>query len=316
MIDESRWLLLVLSLPTRNSTARVRVWRALKALGCGVLRDGAYLLPDRGPARRAFFDLQREVTGAGGSAHVLGVVSENEAQKRGFARLFDRGPAYADLLREIQETGRDLRKREPAALIQAVQRLRKTFDAVSAIDYFPSPARTQAETALAELETRARALESPDEPHAVERPIARLDRRRFQGRVWATRKRPWVDRLASAWLIRRFIDPRARFLWLERPADCPEDAVGFDFDGASFSHTGNRVTFEVLAASFGLESDPALAGIGNLVHFLDVGGIPMAEAAGIRRVLEGLRRQARDDDALLRQARPVFDSLYEAYRNP
>lgn len=315
-MDASRWLLLVLSLPTPNAAARVRVWRALKALGCGVLRDGAYLLPDRDPARRAFFALQREVTGAGGSAHVLVVVSENEAQMRGFARLFDRGPSYTRLLRQIQDTGRDLRKRKRAALIQAVQRLRKTFDAVSAIDYFPGPARAQAEAALAELEARARALERPDEPHAVERPIPRLDRRRFQGRVWATRKQPWVDRLASAWLIRRFIDPKARFLWLEKPADCPEDALGFDFDGAAFSHTGNRVTFEVLVASFGLEADPALERIGNLVHFLDVGGVPVAEAAGIERVLEGLRRQVGDDDALLRQARPVFDSLYAAYRTP
>lgn len=316
MPDESRWLLLVLSLPTRNSTARVRVWRALKALGCGVLRDGVYLLPDRDPARRAFFDLQQEVTGAGGSAHVLGVLSENEAQKRGLIGLFDRSSDYAYLLHQIQEMGRDLAEHEPAALIRAVQRLRKAFDAVSAIDYFPGPARAQAEAALAELEARARVLETPDEPHPVERPIARLDRRRFRGRVWATRKQPWVDRLASAWLIRRFIDPGARFLWLEKPADCPEDAVGFDFDGASFTHTGNRVTFEVLVASFGLESDPALARMGNLVHYLDVGGIPVAEAAGIQRLLEGLRRRARDDDALVRQVCPLFDGLYEAYRNP
>lgn len=315
-MKKSHWLLLVLSLPTQNSTARMRVWRALKALGCGVLRDGAYLLPDGDSARQAFFDLQQEVTKAGGSAHVLSVVSENEAQYCGFAELFDRGPAYADLLRRIQEMQRNFAKREPATSIHAVRRLRREFDAASAIDYFPGPARAQAATALAELEARVRALESPDEPHAAERPIPRLDRHRFQGRVWATRKQPWVDRLASAWLIRRFIDPRARFLWLEKPADCPENAVGFDFDGALFSHVGNRVTFEVLAASFGLESDLALARIGNLVHFLDVGGIPAAEAAGIERVLEGLRRRARDDDALLRQARPVFDSLYEAYRNP
>ncbi|MGN5148609.1 chromate resistance protein ChrB domain-containing protein [Aeromonas enteropelogenes] len=122
-----------------------------------------------------------------------------------------------------------------------------------------------------------------------------------------------MDRLASAWLIRRFIDPAARFLWLAAPAECPPDALGFDFDGATFSHLGSRVTFEVLAASFALEA-PAIARLGQLVHFLDVGGAPPPEATGVESVLAGLRASIRDDDQLLTAANAVFDGLLATFQ--
>jgi hypothetical protein len=120
--------------------------------------------------------------------------------------------------------------------------------------------------------------------------------------------------LACAWLISRFIDPEARFVWLERPADCPAQAVGFDFDGARFTPVGERVTFEVLMASFSLESDPVLVAIGNLVHVLAVGGAPVAEARGVGTVLAGLGQRIGDDDALFAAAAQVFDGLYAGQR--
>jgi hypothetical protein len=130
----------------------------------------------------------------------------------------------------------------------------------------------------------------------------------------ATRKAPWVDRLASAWLIKRFIDRDARFVWLARLSERPRNAVGFDFDGAQFTHVGNRVTYEVLLSSFGLETDPALAAIGAAVHFLDVGGIPVPDAKGLETMLKGAREKARSEDALLTDAMRAFDLLYSAYR--
>ena len=120
--------------------------------------------------------------------------------------------------------------------------------------------------------------------------------------------------MASAWLIRRFIDRKAKFIWLDNPKKCPKSALGFDFDGATFSHVDGRVTYEVLAASFGLESDPALRRIGAIVHCLDVGGIPVAEAAGIEALLAGLRAAAADDDKLLTEAGRVFDGLYANFQ--
>jgi hypothetical protein len=157
---------------------------------------------------------------------------------------------------------------------------------------------------------------SPDEPHAQTDVIERRNPSDYRGRLWATRQRPWVDRLASAWLIRRFIDPQARIQWLHRPADCPVDALGFDFDGATFSHVGSRVTFEVLATSFSLDS-PAIAKLGRLVHYLDVGGVQPPEAPGVESVLAGLRETFGDDEELLAAASTVLDGLLARFeRDP
>jgi hypothetical protein len=119
--------------------------------------------------------------------------------------------------------------------------------------------------------------------------------------------------LASAWLIKRFIDPRAKFLWLKRPQDCPKRAVGFDFDGAQFTHVGAKVTFEVLLVSFGVNGDSALERIGTLIHYLDVGGVPVPEAAGLEALLRGARIARTDDDALTADAGRLFDLLYAGY---
>ena len=124
-----------------------------------------------------------------------------------------------------------------------------------------------------------------------------------------------MDRLACAWLIRRFIDPQARFLWLPDPAGStppPRGALGFDFDGARFTHVGTRVSVEVLIAAFGLAADARLQRIANAVHYLDAGGIPVPEAAGLESVLGGLRELHADDDTLAAAAATVFDALYAA----
>ena len=144
----------------------------------------------------------------------------------------------------------------------------------------------QAKEALAGLEREAQALYSEGEPHAAKGKVRRLDPAKYRGRTWATRKDLWVDRLASAWLIKRFIDGKAKFLWIDRPRDRPRGAIGFDFDGAEFTHVDNRITFETLLASFGLTADRALMAIGEAVHFLDVGGIPVADARGLETILE------------------------------
>lgn len=129
------------------------------------------------------------------------------------------------------------------------------------------------------------------------------------------RARPWVDRLACAWLIRRFIDPQAEFIWLPDvagPLRTPRGVLGFDYDAARFTHVGARVSFEVLAASFGLDADARLGRVAAVVHYLDVGGIPVPEAAGLESVLAGLRELHADDDMLAAAAAAVFDALYAA----
>jgi hypothetical protein len=154
---------------------------------------------------------------------------------------------------------------------------------------------------------------APGEPHAVAGQIKKLNLNDYQGRVWATRKRPWIDRLASAWLIRRFIDPQARIKWLDHPADCPKRALGFDFDGATFSHVGDKVTFEVITRSFGLDADPTLEKIAALVHYLDVGGIPVSEAAGLEAIIHGVRSRFTNDDKFLAETEKILDFIYDGY---
>jgi len=319
MIDESRsgWLLLVLSLPTPSTAARMRVWRGLKALGCVALRDGAYLLPAGGDRGAALQEIADDCLREGGIAWRLNVHAEDAEEEDAFRLLFDRTEAYAELRKSWKDANRGLAKQAPAELSRLQRRLRRDFDAVRSIDFFPGDASTETEVALDEFVKRIDKLQSPDEPHEVVGGIPRLDAAAYRGRTWATRRKLWIDRVASAWLIRRFIDPDATFRWLAKPSDCPKSALGFDFDGAAFTHVGDRVTFETLLATFGLEEDPALLQLGTLVHHLDVGGEAVPEAAGFEAVMTGARERLDGDDALLHEMSSVLDSLYAHFRrNP
>ncbi len=299
------WYLLIISLPTENATIRMRIWRSLKSSGAAVLRDGVYLMPELEHCRESLDKLAEEVRSSGGVALVMRA-EEPDAVR--FIELFDRRNDFAAVLADIVKLSGELSVDTAQSFLKQSRKIRKVFDSISTIDFFPSEAQRQTEAALSELELSVLRILSPDEPHSMHGPISSLAISNYQGRTWATRCRPWVDRLACAWLIRRFIDPQARLLWLGSPADCPADALGFDFDGATFSHMNGRVSFEVLLASFNLES-PALKRLGALVHFLDVGGVQPPEATGIESVLAGLRDSIHDDDQLLLAASAVFDSL-------
>lgn len=303
------WLSLITTLPTENATLRQRAWRALKASGAAVLRDGVYLMPQRDDCRATLDGLASDVREGGGTAHVLRV---EEPEGTNFTALFDRGNDFATLLVEVGQLRQTLTAETVQDVLRQARRLRKSFSNLVEIDFFPGEAQRQANSVLRELEVACARTISPDEPHTQDGAISRLLVSDYQGRTWATRQRPWVDRLASAWLIRRFIDSHAKFVWLASPSDSPVDALGFDFDGAHFSHVGSRVTFEVLAASFGLEQ-AAIARLGLLVHYLDVGGIQPPEATGVESVLTGLRNTLADDDQLLETSSVIFDGLLTTF---
>ena len=303
------WLSLIIGLPTANSTARMRAWRGVKASGAAVLRDGVYLLPDTPECREALAAIERDILSINGTAYLLPIL---DPQGERFISLFDRSEDYAGLSVDIEACRSQLTAENALASTRQIRRLRKTFAQLASIDFFPGQSRQQVDAALQELETAVSRALSADEPCSHDHPLPLLKQQDYQGRTWATRKRPWVDRLASAWLIRRFIDHGASILWLDSPHDCPPDALGFDFDGAAFSHVGNRVTFETLQASFALNA-PALGKVAALVHYLDVGGVQPAEAAGIERLLAGLRESITDDDQLLTAASAVFDGLLTAF---
>ena len=305
----NNWIALILGLPTANATERMRAWRALKASGAAVLRDGAYLLPDTDFCREALASVERNILAINGTAYVLPIV-DPEGER--FIELFDRRDDYSKLRAEVEECRGQLNPENALASTKQIRKLRKAYDQLVSIDYFPGQPKQQLDSALQELETAVSRALSADEPHSRDMPITALNLGDYQGRIWATRKRPWVDRLACAWLIRRFIVTQAQILWLSAPQDCPADALGFDFDDATFSHVGNRVTFETLQASFELQ-DPGLKRIAALVHYLDVGGIQPVEAAGIERVLAGLRETITHDDHLLAAASAIFDGLLAGF---
>jgi hypothetical protein len=300
--------LLVLSLPTDNATARMRAWRALKASGAAVLRDGVYALPDSAVHLAQLREIADDVRANEGIARLLVGLSADEPLEP----LFDRAEEWAALVAQAQAVTAAASPSSAGQALRDARRLRKAFDQLAAIDFFPGQAQRQACDAVAALEQYVARLDTPDEPHALPAGVPVVERATYRGRVWATRQRPWVDRLASAWLIRRFIDPDARFVWLAEAAACPKRAVGFDFDGAAFTHAGRRVTFETLIAAFALET-PALLRLGTLVHGLDAGGVMPPEAAGVERILAGMRDAIADDDQLMLAAAGVFEGLHQAF---
>jgi len=291
----------------------MRVWRALRSTGCGVLRDGVYLLPVEAPRAAALAEMESEIKTAGGFAMTVELNLKTPAQLEHARRLFDRSKEYGALVERIavaKGTLPELGKRKTGTLLQ---RLRRSYEDLAEIDYYPGPAHEQAKSAMSALEHEAHRLLSGGEPRAAKGKVRRLDRKNYRGRLWATRKDLWVDRLASTWLIKRFVDKSAKFIWIDRPRDRPRGAVGFDFDGAEFTHVEGCVTFEVLLASFGLDDDPALTSIGHAVHFLDTGGIPVADARGLETILRGIKKDTASDTELAARATKVFDSLYSAY---
>jgi len=309
----SSWLLLIVSVPTDGASARMRIWRGLKACGCAALRDGAYLLPDRGEHKYLLQQLLAEAEREGGKGWLLSVAARSAGEQLRLQALFDRAGEYGEFGAAVEEARATFGTLGGAEAQRQLRKLRKEFEALRALDFFPNDASQQAEAAWLDFVHLAETLQSPGEPNTADGAMAgltRLERADYQGRVWATRRRLWVDRVASAWLIRRFIDPQARFLWLAAPADCPPDALGFDFDQARFTHVGECVSFEVLAASFGLDRDPGIQRLGAMVHTLDLGGGLVAEAAGFEAMLSGARRHARNDDQLLAEMSGVLDALY------
>lgn len=307
------WLLLVTNLPGRKSTLRMRVWRALKSSGAGLLRDGVYVLPHSDEARKIFDDQAVEIKAGGGLAHILALEAESPDQNVALIALFDRAAEYKAAITQLAALKREFAKLSEPEARQRLATINRDVGAIAARDFFRAESYKQMEGALSDAVSAFNTRFSPDEPHATYQKIRAHARKDYRGRTWATRERMWIDRVACAWLIRRFIDRNAKFLWLKKIKDCPKRAVGFDFDGAQFSHVGPKVTFEVLLASFGLEEDAGLVRLGALVHHLDLGGIPIAEGPGFSAIVAGARALQKDDDALLKVIEPVLDSLYATY---
>jgi len=306
--ESSLWLVLIASLPTEDPAARMRMLRTLESLGAAVMREGAYLLPDNAACRQGLAALAEYIAKGGGSAQVLQATPSTDAQQKHFRSLFDRTARYEELIKVIDSLKVGYGIADPSAISRVLNKQRRDFEAISALDFFPNPVQERARAALAAAEASVHKLLFPAATHAADKTGSQYLRC-----TWVTRHPLWADRLASAWLIRRFVDPEGRVQWLDRVQAAPAGAVGFAFDGAHFNNSASQVSFEVLLARFGLADNAALGKIGAIVHFLETREAPVPEAAGVQTLLQGASRRATNDDEMLAEAEKTFDLLYEAY---
>ena len=305
------WLVTITQLPTEDPAARMRVLRTLESLGAAVMREGAYLLPDTTANRQALDALAEYIVKSAGTAQVLQVHSTSPAQQEILRRFFDRSARYDALIKTVESLRVGFGHTDPSAISRVLHKQRREFEAIAALDFFPTEARSRAEQALFDADTAVKKLLFTSSQ-------TRLDAgERLLRRAWATRKPPWADRLACAWLIRRFVDPEATLTWLEKADELPSGALGFAFDGAHFAASEGRVAYEEMLAQLELAKNPALAKIGSIVHFLEMGGTAVPEAAGVQTLLQGaVRRSAENVQELLAEVEKTFDLLYEAYYEP
>ena len=305
------WLLTVAQLPVEDPASRMRVLRTLESLGAAVMREGAYLLPDNPENRRALEALAEYAAKGGGVIHVLQVAASSDAQSQTFRRLFDRSARYENLIKTVESLRVGFGQTDPSAISRVLHKQRRELESIAALDFFPTEARERAQKAIAECEAEVKKLLFPTQTAA---PLGAGET--LLRRTWATRKPLWADRLACAWLIRRFVDPEATLVWLDKAEAPPANAVGFAFDGAHFTNSESRVTYEEMLARLDLAKNPALTKIGSIVHFLEVRGSPVPEAAGVQTLLQGALRRSTQEGELLAEVEKTFDLLYDAYFEP
>jgi len=306
--EPGRWLLLVANLPTEDPAARMRMLRTLESLGAGVIREGAYLLPDNVASRQGLEHLSEYIAKGAGSAQVLQATPVSEAQQRMFRSLFDRSARYEELIKVVDSLKVGFGIADPSAISRVLNKQRREFESISALDFFPSEQQTRAQSTLGAAEAAVHKLMFPTSSQ-----FGSQSKEPLLKRVWVTRKPPWADRLACAWLIRRFVDPEGSVQWLDKGQDVPANTVGFAYDGARFGNDATQVTFEVMLKHFRMAENPGMAKIGAIVHYLEVRDTPVPEAAGVQTLLQGATRRSESEDELLAEAEKTFDLLYEAY---
>jgi hypothetical protein len=295
-----RWIALSFSLPSGSaSSRRVALWRRLRQIGAVSPTGSLHLLPAGPEGQEAFDWMAQEIREAGGEALVMPVEKLEEPAEARVVALF-RAARDEDYQKIVAEAA------EPSAKRERLERLRRRFAEIERIDFFAALEGPRAAAALAQLEAT---LSGGTEPA---REVSSVDRAAYRGRTWVTRPRPHVDRLASAWLIRRFLDPEAAIRYSDTPA---EGEISFDSPGAQFGHTGDRCTFETLLAAFSLD-DPALQALAGIVHEIDLrdGRSAAPEIPGVDRILAGWAAAGWSDMEVERHGTALFEGLYLSFR--
>jgi hypothetical protein len=314
------WLLLIHQLPAKPAYLRVKVWRRLQGLGAVAVKNAVHALPMNEETQEDFEWLLREIVEGGGEAFVcearlLDGLSDEEVRT-----LFDRArdADYQQIAKDARALAKSLRPNAKsdaiAELRTQVARLRKRLAEVVAIDFFGAIGRETAEGLLRGLEARLNEGEAVTNKPIADSAGTALGA--LRNKTWVTREGVYVDRIASAWLIRRFIDPEARFKFVSGKGYRPgEGELRFDMFEAEFTHEGDKCTFEVLLERAALK-DAGLRAIGEIIHDIDLkdGKFGRTEVAGIRTLIEGISVATKDDSERIARGTEVFNNLYEYFR--
>ena len=297
------WLLLTVTLPTKRASQRVEVWRKLQRYGAVPLGNSGYLLPNNPTNEERFQWLATAIHKYGGDASIVRVQSiDNISTPQLIGRFAEaRGREYQELIRDLEEfSSMPLPKRS----IGRLSRLRARFQEIVEVDFFDSPLQKRVGELLARADEARVATPKPQS--------AQINPREYKAKLWVTRPRPGVDRSASAWLIRQFIDPKARFTFA--PEDrVPSDAIPFDMYHGGFGHRGEDCTFETLRKDFKIR-DQRVKVISEIVHDADLadGKFGRKEGYGVDEILKGWARQGIPDQELLTRGMQLIEGLYHA----
>jgi hypothetical protein len=317
--NEERWLLLIHQIPPKPDYLRVKIWRRLQRLGAVPVKNSVYVLPKSDQTQEDFQWVLREIVESGGDASLCEARFVDGLSDDEVMQLFRsaREENYQEISRDLEriatsfskktKTNSESRKR----LVLELERIHKRMAEVAAIDFFSAPGRESAERLIFALDARVQ-----EGSPAGKVATAKQQLQDFQDRTWVTRKGIHVDRMASAWLIRRFIDPNARFKFVAPKGYQPQlGEIRFDMYEAEFTHEGDRCTFEVLIEKLGL-SDPGLGPIAEIVHDIDLKDAKFAreETPGIDRIIAGIAMANKDDEARLVRGSALFEDLYEYFK--
>ena len=295
------WLLLLYSLPTRQKTERVAVWRRFKKIGAVQIKTSTYLLPDESAQYEQFQWLAKQIRDYGGDSTLVRAHEIEGLTKDRVIAIFNEARAkdYGELRKALQSFIARRKKMDAEAAAAELERFTRQFREVRAVDFFDSPRGHDVAMLLRRAEGPMRS-----------RQLQTLDAKQYQGKTWLTRPRPEIDRVGSAWLIARFIDHKPKFVFASS-ADAFPNAIPFDMLDAEFSHHGNCCTFETLTKRFAI-SHKSLVKIGEMIHDadLDDARFQRVEAVGIDRVLKGWAKEGLSDQEILRRGFECFDALY------
>ncbi len=323
--DKLNWILLVHQLPPKPTNLRVRIWRKLNNLGAVPIKNSVYILPFNEKTHEDFEWLRQGIETAGGEANVFRAESIEGTADAEIIRTFrrERDEDFSKIAAEFdaltgavkeQKQNKHLTNERINAYETELGKLRAELEKIKAVDFFGASGQKAAVAAYKRAQKILR-LNTDDTP-AISRASGAnfLSRSDYQGKRWVTRRNMHIDRLASAWLIKRFIDERPKFYFVAK-GEKVAGAIHFDMFEAEFTHAGEDCTFETLLNRFGLADEAALREIAEIVHDIDLKDAKFnrLEAAGLDATLRGLSKLLRDDRKLLAQCNFIFDGLYEQF---